>query len=322
LCIKVYRVVTYLSHNSGKNITGLSPTKMLVKPHLNASKRSKVHRKLEGEDEMRNKLAILGLAACIGLAGNVYAASGNITMKGSTTVFPISQKTAEIFMQKNPNANISVQGGGSSVGITSILDGTADIGQASRPMKDKEIEKAVKNGVNPKVHVVAMDGIAVVVNPSNAITDITLDQIKDIYTGKISSWSAVGGSGGKIVVISRDSSSGTYEAFSAKALDGARTRPDSLLQASNQAVAQTVSTTPGAIGYIGLGYITEKVKPLVVNGVVCNKQNVLTETYPISRPLFMYTNGKPGGVVKDYLDFVLSEEGQGIAEGLGFVGVD
>jgi phosphate transport system substrate-binding protein len=271
---------------------------------------------------MKNKIAILTLAACMGLAGNAYAVSGHITMKGSTTVFPISQKTAEVFMQKNPNANISVQGGGSSVGITSILDGTADIGQASRPIKDKEIEKAVKNGVDPKVHVIAMDGIAVIVNPSNSLNDISIAQVKDIYTGKTSNWSDVGGSGGKIVVISRDSSSGTYEAFSKKALDGARTRPDSLLQASNQAVVQTVSTTPGAIGYIGLGYISEKVKPLVVNGVVCNKQNVLTETYPISRPLFMYTNGNPAGATKAYLDFVLSAEGQGIVEELGFVGLN
>jgi phosphate transport system substrate-binding protein len=272
--------------------------------------------------KMKNKLAVLTLAVCMGLAGNAYAVSGNITMKGSTTVFPISQKTAEIFMQKNPNANISVQGGGSSVGIVSIMDGTADIGQSSRPIKDSEIEKAVKNGVTPKVHVVAMDGIAVIANPSNSLNDISIAQIKDIYTGKISDWSAIGGSGGKIVVVSRDSSSGTYEAFSAKALDSARTRPDSLLQASNQAVAQTVSTTPGAIGYIGLGYITDRVKPLAVNGVVCNKQNVLTETYPISRPLFMYTNGSPAGATKAYLDFVLSKEGQKIVEDLGFVGLN
>jgi phosphate transport system substrate-binding protein len=271
---------------------------------------------------MKNKIAILALAVCMGLAGNAYAVSGNITMKGSTTVFPISQKTAEVFMQKNPDVNISVQGGGSSVGITSILDGTADIGQASRPIKDKEIEKAVKNGVDPKVHVVAMDGIAVIVNPSNSLNEISIARIKDIYTGKISDWSAIGGSGGKIVVVSRDNSSGTYEAFSAKALDGARTRPDSLLQASNQAVAQTVAMTPGAIGYIGLGYISDKVKPLKVNGIVCNKQNVLTETYPISRPLFMYTNGSPAGATKAYLDFVLSAEGQKIVEDLGFVGLN
>jgi phosphate transport system substrate-binding protein len=271
---------------------------------------------------MKNKITVLTLAVCMGLLGNAYASSGNITMKGSTTVFPISQKTAEVFMQKNPNVNISVQGGGSSVGITSILDGTADIGQASRPIKDKEIEKAVKNGVTPKVHVVAMDGIAVIVNPSNSLNEISIAQIKDIYTGKTSDWSAIGGSAGKIVVVSRDNSSGTYEAFSAKALDSARTRPDSLLQASNQAVAQTVSTTPGAIGYIGLGYITDRVKPLTVNGVVCNKQNVLTETYPISRPLFMYTNGSPAGATKAYLDFVLSKEGQKIVEDLGFVGLN
>jgi phosphate transport system substrate-binding protein len=271
---------------------------------------------------MRTINVLLAAAVCCGIGINAYAGNGNITMKGSTTVFPISQKTAEVYMQKNPSVNISVQGGGSSVGITSILDGTADIGQASRPIKDKEIEKAVAKGVNPKVHVVAMDGIAVIVNPSNGISEITIDTIKGIYTGKISNWADVGGDNGEIVVVSRDSSSGTYEAFSAKALGGARTRPDSLLQASNQAVAQTVATTPGAIGYIGLGYISDRVKALKVNGVECTKKTVLTETYPISRPLFMYTNGSPSGAVKDYLDFVLSKEGQGIVEELGFVGLN
>ncbi|MDD5504650.1 MAG: phosphate ABC transporter substrate-binding protein [Candidatus Omnitrophica bacterium] len=270
-----------------------------------------------------NKIIVaIALTACAFLKADVYASGSNITMKGSTTVFPISQKTSETFMQKNPDINISVQGGGSSVGIASIIDGTADIGQSSRPIKTGEIEKAVARSIEPVVHVIAMDGIAVITNASNAINDITTDQIKDIYTGKLSNWQSVGVAGGKIIVVSRDSSSGTYEAFSSKVLAGARTRPDSLLQASNQAVMQTVSTTPGAIGYVGLGYISDKVKALKVNGVECSKKNVLTEKYPISRPLFMYTNGKPKGPVKEYIDFVLSDEGQSIIEGLGFVRLD
>lgn len=270
---------------------------------------------------MKTKILISSVIACLGLTGSVYAAGGDITIKGSTTVLPIAQKTSEVFMDNNPGVNISVQGGGSSIGIASIIDGTADIGDASRPIKEKEIDEAVANGRSPKAHVVAMDGIAVIVHPSNSITALTKQQIKDIYTGVISGWSEAGGSGGKIVVISRDSSSGTFEAFTEKALDKAKTRPDALLQASNQAVAQVVSRTPAAIGYIGLGYITDKVKPVTVNGIECTKATVLSAEYPIARPLFMYTNGDAAGAVKEYLDFVLSAEGQRLVETEGYVGL-
>ena len=252
-------------------------------------------------------------------SGIAIASSGSITIKGSTTVLPLAQATAEEFMKKNPGVNISVQGGGSSVGIASIIDGTTDIGDASRPIKDKELKKAISNGVSPKAHVVAMDGIAVIVNPGNDINAMTKQQIKDIYTGRISTWSDLGANSGVIVVISRDSASGTFEAFTKKALDKQKTRPDALLQASNQAVAQVVSSTPGAIGYIGLGYLTPKVKAVTVNGVECSKDTVLSGKYPLARPLFMYTNGVPSGVVAEYLDYVTSEAGQKIAEEQGYV---
>ena len=268
----------------------------------------------------RKKIAVTVLvAAIIGLCSFAFAAENEITMKGSTTVLPIAQATAEAFMEKNPQANISVQGGGSSVGVASLIDKTADIGNASRPMKDTELSSAVTNGVDPKANVIAMDGIAVIVNPSNTITAFTKKQIKDIYTGKVSDWSAVGGSGGKIVVVGRDTASGTYECFNEKALDKAKTRPDALLQASNQAVAQIVAQTPGAIGYVGLGFITDKVKAVTVEGIECTKETVLSGTYLLARPLFMYTNGKPQGIVAEYIDFVLSKEGQQIAEEQGYV---
>jgi phosphate transport system substrate-binding protein len=273
---------------------------------------------------MRRPKLIMFPVACMAIlaaAGYALAGSGSITIKGSTTVLPIAQRTAEEFMNQNPAANISVQGGGSSVGIASIIDGTADIGDASRPIKDKEINKAIQNGVTPKAHVVAMDGIAVIVNSSNTVQGLTKQQVKSIYTGGVSDWGQVGGRGGKIVVIGRDSASGTYEAFAEKALDKQKTRPDALLQASNQAVATTVASTPGAIGYVGLGYVTSKVKPITVNGVKCTKETVLSGRYPLARPLFMYTNGKPSGVVKEYIDFVLSKEGQALAEEEGYVGL-
>jgi len=255
-------------------------------------------------------------------AGYSYAGRKGITIKGSTTVLPIAQACAEAFMDKNPKVSISVQGGGSGVGIASIVDGTANIGDASRPIKDKEINNAKEKGVNPIGHVVAKDGIAVIVNPSNKINTISRDQIKDIYTGTISNWSEIGGHGGKIVVISRDSASGTFEAFNELALKKAKVRPDALLQASNQAVATTVAKTPGAIGYAGLGYITSKIKAVTVDGIECNKETVLSGVYPLSRPLFMYTNGNPQGEVKQFIDFVLSNEGQKLVEENGYVGLN
>ena len=245
-----------------------------------------------------------------------------ITIKGSTTVLPIAQACAEEFMNVNPGVNISVGGGGSGVGIASLIDGTCDIGDASRPIKDKELNKAVSRGIDPRAHVIAMDGIAVIVHPSNRINAITKKQIKAIYTGKVSNWSQIGGvGGGKIVVISRDSASGTFEAFNKLALDKARVRPDALLQASNRAVATTVARTPGAIGYVGLGFVSSSVKAVAVDGVRASKETVLSNEYPLSRPLFMYTNGKPKGAAKEFINFVVSAEGQRLAEENGYVGL-
>jgi phosphate transport system substrate-binding protein len=232
---------------------------------------------------------------------------------------PIAQKAAEVFMQENPNADISVRGGGSGVGIASIIAGTCDIGDASRPIKEAELEQAVLKGKNIKAHVVAMDGIGVIVNPSNRVSALSKSQIKDIYTGKISNWSQLGGNNEKIVVISRDTSSGTFEAFGELALNKEKVRPDAVMQASNQAIATTVARTPGAIGYVGLGFLSGDVKAVSVDGVMPSKETVLSNKYPIGRPLFMYTNGVPQGLAKEFIDFVKSPEGQRLAEQEGFV---
>lgn len=247
------------------------------------------------------------------------AFAAGLTIKGSTTVLPIAQACAEFFMRSNSGVSISVQGGGSGVGIASIIDGTADIGDASRPIKDKELQEAISRGVEPKAHVVAMDGIAVVVHPSNPVRAFTKKQLKAIYTGKISDWSEIGMGSGKIVVISRDSASGTYETFHSLALDKNKVRPDALLQASNQAVSTTVSRTPGAIGYVGLGYVNDDIKAVDIDGVVASKETVLSGEYSLSRPLFMYTEGKPQGLTKEFLDFVMSDEGQQLVEDNGYV---
>ena len=262
------------------------------------------------------KLLLIPLLV-LSFATSSALAKSDITIKGSTTVLPIAQACAEAYMDENPDVDISVQGGGSGVGIASIIDGTADIGDASRPIKDKELDKAVSNGVTPKAHVVAMDGIAVVVHPSNPVNALRRREIKDIYIGKVSKWS----DGREIVVISRDSASGTFEAFNKLALDKAKVRPDALLQASNKAVATTVAMTPGAIGYVGLGYLTNEIKAVTVDGVMPTKETVLSGVYPLSRPLFMYTDGTPRGALKDFIDFVKNKQGQGIVEENGYVGL-
>ncbi|HOC39522.1 MAG TPA: phosphate ABC transporter substrate-binding protein, partial [Thermodesulfobacteriota bacterium] len=255
-------------------------------------------------------LVALGILVSSIMCTRPSAFAGSMTIKGSTTVLPIAQVTAEVFMEKHPDADISVQGGGSGVGIAALIDGTCDIADSSRPMKDQEVSLAVSKGRDPKVHVVAMDGIAVIVHSSNQLANISKGQLKDIYTGKISDWSGLGAGSGKIVVISRDSASGTFESFGEMALDKERVRSDALMQASNQAIASMVERTPGAIGYVGLGYITPKVKALSVDGIIPTNETVLASKYRLSRPLFMYTNGTPAGVVKQYIEFVASPEGQ------------
>ena len=271
--------------------------------------------------KFNNLFVSLALVCFLFFTGNVLAAENDVVVKGSTTVLPISQACAEIFMDQNIDINISVQGGGSGVGFSSIIDGTCDIGNASRPIKEKELVTAKEKGVTPVGNVVARDAIAVVVNQTNSVNELTLEQIKAIYTGEFSNWSQVNGSEQEIVIISRDSASGTFEAFNELALDKEKVRPDALLQASNAAVATSVANTPGAIGYVGLGYVTSRIKAIEVNKVMPSKETVNSDTYPLARPLFMYTNGEPTGAVKEFIDFVMSEEGQKLVEENGYISV-
>ncbi len=245
-----------------------------------------------------------------------------LTLNGSTTVFPIAQKAAEEFMKTHPEINVSVRGTGSGNGIAALINGTCDIADASRPMKEEEIEKAKANGINPVANVIAKDAIAIVVNPSNPILEITHEQLKKIYIGEITNWKEFGGPDMKIVPITRDSSSGTFEIFEEKVLGkGVEMVSSAIVQGSNQAVKTTVAKTPGAIGYIGLGYADSSVKALKYDGVMSSKETVLNGTYEISRPLFMYTNGTPKDAVKEFIDFVMSPEGQSIVEEVGYIAV-
>ncbi len=287
-----------------------------------------MHKNFMRKEHTMAKLKYLGIYVTVFLLIVLLATPGfarkkenRITLTGSTTVLPIAQLTAERYMDLHPELNISVRGGGSGVGIAALIDGTADIANASRPIKTKEIVSCRSKGIDPVGTVIAKDGIAIVVHPSNPIKELTLEQMKKIYTGEINKWSDIGGSNKPIVVISRDVASGTFEVFKTKVLEGKKTRADALMLASNNAVATTVADTPDAIGYIGLGYLSLTVKAIDIDGITPTNETVTSGEYKIARPLYMYTNGNPSGKVKNYIDFVLSSEGQDVVQEVGFVPV-
>jgi phosphate transport system substrate-binding protein len=264
-------------------------------------------------------LVIAGaLTAVLALSG-LASAGGKITITGSTTVLPLAQKAAEVYMQKHPGVEISVAGTGSGDGLKSIIDGTADIGNSSREMKAKEVKLAQSKGVVTVRHTVALDCIVPIVHPGNPVKDLTMDQLRAIYVGKIKNWQQVGGLKKKIIVVSRDSSSGTFEVWNRLVLKKARVRPDAQLQASNGAVAQAVAGNKYALGYVGIGYLNDRLKPLTVNGVSASPAAAKDKSYPVARALYMFTKGEPKGAVKAFLDFVKGPEGQEIAEEEGLV---
>ncbi|EHM09281.1 phosphate binding protein [Thermanaerovibrio velox DSM 12556] len=262
--------------------------------------------------------ALASVVLLVGLCGSAMA--GEIVMNGSTTVLPFAQSAAEAYMKAHPEVKISVSGGGSGNGIKALIDGIAHIANASRAMKKEEVEKAKSKGINPVEHVVAFDCIVPIVNPSNPISDLTVDQLRDIYTGKIKNWKDVGGPDKPIVVITRDTSSGTYEVWEEKVLRKAPVTPRALVVASSGAVIQTVAKNPLAIGYDGLGYVdTRVVKTLKINGVDGAPTNARNGKFPTARKLYMYTNGEPSGEVKAFLDFMKGPEGQKYVAKEGFV---
>jgi len=261
------------------------------------------------------------LAICVMLslvAGTVQA--GNLTINGSTTVLPIAQKVAEAYMKANPKVKISVSGGGSGNGIKAIIDGTTDIGDSSRFIKDEEVKAAVEKGTYPVPFAIAYDSIIPIVHPSNPVKNLTLDQLKAIYMGQVKNWKEIGGPAMQIVVISRDTSSGTYEVWEEKVMRKERVAPAALLQASNGAIVQAVAKNKYAIGYIGLGYVNKSVKPLTVNDIKGSEKTTLDGTYPISRALYMFTRGWPKGDALNFINYVLHpQKGQKYVKDAGFV---
>jgi phosphate transport system substrate-binding protein len=232
------------------------------------------------------------------------ALSGTLNLSGSTTVLPLAQEAAEMFMDENPRVTVNVQGGGSSVGISNVAEGVVDIGNASRDLQDEEKNLGLVD------HKIALDVIAVIVHKDVPVDDLTAAQVKDIFTGKITNWKDLGGPNQAIKVVVRDEASGTREMFDEKALEKEKPVAGAIECNSNGIVRQTVSSTPFSIGYISLGYLDNSVKALKYEGVTANKENAVKGSYPLSRYLHMFTKGEASGLARAFLDFVLSERFQ------------
>ena len=254
-----------------------------------------------------------------------------IENKGSDTIVNLALAWAERYQDEHPDVRISVTGGGSGTGIASLINGTVDLANASRQIKAEEIEQAQSNGVEPLEHIIARDAIAVIVNPNNPVNELTLKQISDIYSGKITNWKEVGGDDRPIVRLSRETNSGTHVYFLETVLrlgskeDKTLFSTNTLLLPSSEGIIAEVRQNPNAIGYDGLGYVPHDLKMIAIAKeagdayVLPSIASVNDKSYPIARDLYMYTNGAPEGILKEYLDWLLSSEAQLIVEELGFV---
>lgn len=259
------------------------------------------------------------------------APTGTIENKGSDTIVNLALAWAEEYQNLHPEVRISVTGGGSGTGIAALINGTVDIANASRQIKPEEIKAAESNGTEPVEFVVARDAIAVIVNPNNPVNQLTLQQISDIYSGKIDNWLGVGGEDRPIVKLSRETNSGTHVYFLEEVLrlgnkdNKTLFSADTLLLPSSEGITAEVRDNLNAIGYDGLGYVTPEVKVVAVSGVndknfvLPSAESVNNGTYPIARDLYMYTNGQPAGAVKEYMEWIHAAEAQGIVNELGFV---
>lgn len=282
-------------------------------------------------------LGVLGLAGCStsdteegtgteGTEETTEELTGSINVEGSDTIVNMGQAWAEAFMEANPGVMISVKGGGSGTGIAALINGTVDFANASREMKEEEVAEIEGAGGTVVETQVAIDGIAVIVNPNNPVTALSLADLGKIYRGEITNWSEVGGPDEDIVLLSRDTSSGTYEYFKEAVVaaedENAEYAASAQLLASTQAIVDETTGNDWAIGYVGLGYLTDDVKVLEIDGVAASIDTAKDGSYPIARYLYMYSNGEPEGVMAAYLEWILGEDGQAIVVDQGFVPLD
>lgn len=266
------------------------------------------------------KVFILAIAAVMSMGASAQK------IKGSDTVLPLSQKWAETYIKQSGAKGLVVTGGGSGVGIAAIMDGSCDIAMASRKMKFDEKMKLQQAGQAVVEKTVAWDALAVVVNPKNQVSKLTRQQLEDIFTGKITNWNQVGGADLKIVVYSRESSSGTYEFFKEHILKGKNYMSSILSLPATGAIIQSVSQTPGAIGYVGEAYLNSSVKALAVSYdgktfIAPSYATAKNKTYPVVRPLYYYFLKKDEAKIKPFLDFAIGAQGQKIAKELGYIDI-
>lgn len=280
---------------------------------------------------MFRKLLVFFVALSFGVYAFAAKDKNSIQIKGSDTMVNLAQAWAEKYMEENPADFVAVTGGGSGTGLSSLISGTCDIAISSRNIKEKEIALARQKNINPYELKVALDGLAVVVNPKNPVDKLTLEQLAGIFTGRITNWKEVGGEDKKIVILSREVNSGTHVYFKEHVLRRGDPNgkeefsPSALMLPSSQAIADEIANNPSAIGYYGMGYISPKQRPVSIaqdnnsEYVAPVIENVVSGKYPISRPLLIYTNAEPKGLVKKFVDFVLSPEGQEIVLKTDFV---
>jgi len=248
-------------------------------------------------------------------------------VKGSDTMLPLSQKAAEEFMKKNPSRTVAVTGGGSGVGISALVEGSTDIAQASRKIRFDERKRIQEAGRTVKEVIAAYDALAVIVHSGNKVTNLTREQLEGIFTGRIKNWREVGGDDLRIVPYARETSSGTYEFFKESVLKNKNYMSGILSMPATGAIIQSISQTPGAIGYVGMGYVTERVKAINVSydggkkfaaPTVANAKN---KSYPVVRPLYYYYVTAGESRVKPFMDFLLGTEGQKIVSDMGYITV-
>ena len=261
---------------------------------------------------------------------NITKSTG-IQIKGSDTIVNLVQVWAEKFSQNNNDVNVGVTGGGTGTGFAALLNNTCDIAMASRQVEKNEEDLAKKNNIVYKEFIVGLDGLAVLINKNNPVNNITMEQLRDIFMYKISNWKEVGGENRPIVLLSRESNSGTHMFFKEQVIrmadinnkDEFSTR--ALLMPSSQAIVDEIDQNPNAIGYVGIGFMNNQTKVVAISEKNSNEfvyptiENVMEGKYPISRPLYLYTNGEPKGLVKDFIDYALSEEGQKVVVETSFV---
>jgi phosphate transport system substrate-binding protein len=272
------------------------------------------------------------LISCSSKTGvNPAGSAQKIDNKGSDTMVNLALAWAEAYQKKTPEVEVAVTGGGTGTGLAALLNKTTDIANASRSIKSEEIVKAKAEGVNPVEFIVARDAIAVIVNPGNPVGELTLQQISDIYSGKYTNWTQLGGEDRPIVRLSRETNSGTHVYFLEQVVrlgdknNKTLFSTDTLLLPSSQGIIDEVRQNPNAIGYDGLGYVPSDLKIIAVAAkqgdpfVLPSVETVNDKSYPIARDLYMYTQGEPTGIIKDYMDWILSPEAQQIVSNLGFV---